>query len=159
MKKLIYILPMLMLLTSCGNSFRVYHDLDPTAGFDQYETYAFLDWTDGNKKTITGMELERIRKAFARELEKKGLAYDPENADVQVQITVYFREKKEIYGFYYPQAYNYLERALAVDFFEGTSKKHIWHSAAVGQVESSPKERAEALPGQVAKMLAKYPAG
>ena len=34
-----------------------------------------MDFTEGNKKTITGMELERIRVAFARELEQRGLEF------------------------------------------------------------------------------------
>jgi hypothetical protein len=160
---MIYILPILLLLTGCGNAFRVYHDMDPSAAFDQYETYSFLDWTEGNKKTITGMELERIRAQFARELEKKGLSYQEEGADVKVKITVYFREARQpVYGYYYgyyPGRYNYIERALSVDLFESTSKKHIWHSAAVGAVGATPEQRAEELPGQVAEMLKAFPAG
>ena len=157
-----FILPVVLLLTGCGNAFRVYHDMDPTAEFDKYETYSFLDWTDGNKKTITGIELERIRAQFARELEKKGLSYQEDGADVKVKITVYFREARHpSYGYYnpfYPGSYNYIERALAVDLFEAESKKHIWHSAAVGEVGATPEERAEALPGQVHEMLKTFPA-
>lgn len=151
------------MLTGCGNTFRVYHDMDPTAEFGNYKTYSFLDWTDGNKKTITGIELERIRAQFARELENKGLAYQEEEADVKVKITVYFREAKHpSYGYYYGYpsgSYNYIERALAVDLFEGATKKHIWHSAAVGEVGTTPKERAEELPGQVSEMLKELPSG
>ena len=149
------------MLTGCGNTFRVYQDRDPDVDFDNYKTYAFLDWTDGNKKTITGMELERIRAQFARELEKKGLSYQAEGADVQVKITVYFREASQpspgyYYG-YYPGSYRYIERALAVDIFESGTKKHIWHSAAVGAVASTPEKRAEELPGQVSEMLKTFP--
>lgn len=136
--------------------------MDPAAEFDRYETYSFLDWTEGNKKTITGMELERIRVQFARELEMKGLTYQEDGADVKVKITVYFREARHPgYGYYYryPGSYNYIERALAVDIFEGDSKKHIWHSAAVGEVGTTPEERAEELPGQVSEMLKAFPSG
>jgi len=161
-KYIVFILPVFFILTGCGNAFRVYQDMDHTAAFDQYETYSFLDWTEGNKKTITGMELERIRAQFARELEKKGLSYREEGADVKVKITVYFREGKHpTYGYYgfYPGSYNYIERALAVDLFESGTKKHIWHSAAVGEVGSTPEERAEELPGQVSEMLEDFPYG
>lgn len=159
MKRAIVVLvPVLFLIASCSAPFRVYHDLDPTASFDQYRTYSFLDFTEGNKKTITGMELERIRTAFARALEDKGLEFKPESGDIQVQITVYFREAREMtYGFYYPDTYNYIERALAVDIFEGPTKKHIWHGAAVGEVGRTPEQRAEELPLQVEKILATYP--
>lgn len=150
----------LLLLSGCGNSFRVYHDIDPTASFDSYKTYSFLDWTEGNKKTITGIELNRIRNEFALELEKRGLVYQPENADIKVKITVYFREARQPgYGWYYPGTYNYVERALSVDVFDGATKQHVWHSAAVGEVAQSPEKRAEDLPKQVQKMFEYYPAG
>jgi hypothetical protein len=158
-KKLLFaFLPLLFLLTSCGNSFRVYHDSDPTINYNIYKTYSFLDWTEGNKKTITGMELERIRTAFARELETKELAYQEEGSDLKVKITVYFREGRDFsYGYYYPSAYYYMERALAIDIFENETKKHIWHGAAVGEVGRTPEERAEELPEQVQEILKSFP--
>lgn len=148
----------MLLLHSCGNAFRVFHDQDPTVAFDQYSTYSFLDWTDGNLNVISGMELERIRTAVARELEKKGLEYQPDGADLKVKITVYFREKRDhSYSFYYPRSYNYIEQALAMDLFDAESKKHIWHSAVVGEVGKTPEIRAEKLPVQVAEMLEEFP--
>ncbi len=160
MKKVVFVLvPLLFLLSGCGNSFRVYHDLDPTAAFEEYKTYSFLDWTEGNKKTITGIELERIRNSLARGIEAKGLKYQEEGADLKVQVTVYFREAKQwSYGYFYPGTYNFMERALAVDIFESSGKKHIWHGAAVGEVGRTPEDRAEELPEQVEKILASYPA-
>ena len=159
MKRLaLIILSSALLLTGCGNAFRVYHDLDPEADFSQYETYSFLDWTDGNKKVITGMERERIRTAFARQLESMGFDYVAEGGDLEVKITVYFREAKRFsYGFYFPDSYNYIERALAVDIFEGGTRRHVWHSAAVGEVGRTPMERAEELPEQVEEMFERFP--
>lgn len=153
-----FILPLLLLLTGCGNTFRVYHDYDHEVDFSKYETYTFLDWTEGNKEVITGMERERIRTAFARELEQMGFEYVEQAADIDVKITVYFREaRRPVYGFYYPDFYSYVERALAVDLFEGNTKRHIWHSAAVGEVEQSPEERAEELPELVRSMFKSFP--
>jgi hypothetical protein len=159
MKKInLLFVPLLLLVTACGSAFRVYHDLDPSANFDQYKTYSFLDFTEGNKKTITGIELERIRTSFARALEAKGLEYQEDASDIKVQITVYFREASDLsYGWHYPSSYNYIERALAIDIFEGSTKKHIWHGAAVGQVGRTSEERTEELPLQVEKILASYP--
>jgi len=155
-------------MTGCGNTFRVYHDLDPQADFKQYETYSFLDWTDGNKKTITDLELERIRAGFARELERMGLTYDADHADMEVKITVFFRKAEQpmyqYYGYpYYPpypyyNEYHYIERALTVDMYDSETQKQIWHSAAVGEVAKTPELRAKHLPKQVEKMLADFPA-
>lgn len=150
----------MLMFYGCGNTFRVFHDMDPEADFDQYQTYSFLDWTEGNRKVITGMERERIRTAFARELEKRGLDYGEDGADINVQVTVYFREaRRPMYSYYYPDFYNYMERALSVDIFEGATRKHIWHSAAVGEVGRTPEERAEELPEQVRSMFEAFPVG
>ena len=69
MKKILIIsgLFAILFLTACGSSLRVFHDLDPAATFDQYKTYSFLDWTDGNMRTIGEAEREQIMVAIARE--------------------------------------------------------------------------------------------
>lgn len=145
-----------ILLSGCGASVRLYSDIDDAASFDQYTTYNFQDFTEGNKKTITGMELERIRVAFARELESRGLAFEEGGADVSVKITVYHRQAAS--GYYgYPGRYNYMERAISIDMYDNHSKMHIWHCAAVGELEYDPDERAAGLPVVVAKIFERYP--
>jgi hypothetical protein len=147
---------LLISLVGCGPSVRIFSDLDQAEDFDRYTTYTFMDFTDGNKKTIPGMELERIRVAVARELEKRGLQFVEKNGDVSVKITVYHREA--INGHWsYPWVYNYMERAIAVDMYDNQSMKHIWHSAAVGELEYDPEERAEKLPQVTARLFKRYP--
>lgn len=146
----------IVMLNGCGSSMRVYSDLDDTGRFEQYATYSFMDFTDGNKKTITGMELERIRVAFARELEKKGLHFVEENGDVSVQITVYHREAMDGY-FGHPWRYNFMERAIAVDMYDNQSRKHVWHCAAVDELEQDPEERAGRLPAVASEIFERYP--
>jgi hypothetical protein len=146
----------LLLLSGCGSSLQVYSDMDQSGSFDQYATYSFLDYTEGNKKTINGMELERIRVAFARELEQQGLTFSEEKADIAVQLTVYHREAVD--GYYgYSRVYHFLERAITVDLYDNGNMKHVWHCAAVDQLEMDPEERADQLPGIVAEMFAQYP--
>ena len=151
-----FLVASLVLLTGCGASVRVFTDIEDTGNFEQYTTYNFLDFTEGNKKTIPQMELERIRVAIARELEKRGLDYMEKGADVLVKITVYHREAKNHF-YYYPGSYHYMERAIAVDMYENPTKKHVWHCAAVGELIYDPAERAERLPEVAAKMFENYP--
>ena len=146
----------LMILSGCGSSVRIYSDLDENGRFDQYSTYDFLEFSEGNKKTISGMELERIRVAFARELEKRGLEYTEKNGDISVQITVYHREASTG-SYYYPSRYNYLERALAIDLYDNKTRKHVWHCAAVGELEYDPQKRASGLPEVVSRIFEEYP--
>lgn len=153
---------MLLLLAGCGSSVRVFHDLDPDAAFDQYKTYSFLEWTDGNIRTISDMDRERMRVAIARELEAKGFAFKESDSDVKIQITVYFRNTGRDYGHYYGfpgMGTNYMERTIAVDMFEGDSKKHIWHSAAIGNDSSDPQYWDTELPEIAMKLFEDYPVG
>ena len=144
-----------LLLSSCGPSVRLYSDIDDSATFDQYATYNFLDFSEGNKKTITGMELERIRVAFAREIENRGLAFAEGNVDISVRITVYHRQAADAYA--YSGIYNYLERAISVDMYDNQNMKHIWHCAAVGELEYDPEQRAAGLSELVARIFERYP--
>jgi hypothetical protein len=142
--------------SGCSTSVRIFSDADPTASFEQYHTYNFLDFTEGNRKTITDTELERIRVAFAREIEAKGMHFEEKDADVSVQIIVYHRLAGG--GYYYPPyRYNYMERAIAVDMYDNHSQKHVWHGAAVGELEYDPEKRTEELPAIVARIFQEYP--
>jgi len=143
-------------LTSCTQSIRIYTDAEAGAPFPSYKTYTFLDFTDGNKKTITGMELERIRVAFAREIEQKGFKFSDDYPDVTIQITVYHREAMDR-GYYYSPTRSYMERAIAVDLFDTNTKKHVWHGAAVGELNSDPGQRAENMPEIAKAIFDKYP--
>jgi len=146
---------MSVVLSACGPSIRLYSDMDDSATFEQYTSYSFVDFSEGNKKTITGMELERIRVAFAKEIETRGLNFVEEGGDVSIKITVYHRQAAQVYG--YSGVYNYMERAIAVDIFDNQSMKHIWHCAAVGELEYDPDQRAAGLPELVAKIFERYP--
>ncbi|MGW8315533.1 MAG: DUF4136 domain-containing protein [Bacteroidales bacterium] len=145
----------MLVLGGCGASMRIYSDQDPGGRFDQYHSYSFLDFTDGNKKTIPGMELERIRVAMARELEKRGLEYVEKGGDVSVQVTVYHRQAVDRY-WHYPR-YVYMERAIAVDMYDNQNNKHVWHCTAVDELEYDPDKRASHLPQVAASIFEKYP--
>ncbi|MEN8226559.1 MAG: DUF4136 domain-containing protein [Bacteroidota bacterium] len=145
-----------VLLNGCGSSMRVYYDLDDATSFEQYATYSFMDFTDGNKETITGMELERIRVAIARELEQRGLQFVEENGDVSVKITVYHREAMDRY-YGYRWRYNFMERAIAVDMYDNQARKHVWHCAAVDELDYDPEERAAKLHEVASEIFERYP--
>lgn len=147
----------MVVLSACGSAVRIYSDIDKEGNFDQYVSYDFLEFSEGNKKTISGMELERIRVAFARELEGRGLKFEEKGGDVSVQITVYHREAAQASYGYYPSMYNYMERAVAIDVYDNQTRKHVWHCAAVGELEYDPQRRATGLPELVARIFEKYP--
>jgi hypothetical protein len=146
----------LLLLQGCGVSVRVISDVDESGDFGSYTTYSFLDFTEGNKKTIPEMELERIRVAFARELESRGLHFVETGGDVSVKIVLYHRQAVDGY-YWHSWRYNYMERAISVDMYDNATRKHVWHCAAVGELDYNPQERAENLPAVVAKIFKRYP--
>lgn len=155
--KIIYrlVIP-LLLFSGCSSSVRIFTDVDETARFEKYATYNFLEFSEGNKKTIPEMELERTRVAIARELEKRGLAFVEDNSDVSVKVTLYHREA--VHSYYgNPLMYNYMERAIAVDMYDNRTRKHVWHCAAVGELEYDAAERAKKLPEVAAEIFSRYP--
>ncbi|MCP4311820.1 MAG: DUF4136 domain-containing protein [Bacteroidetes bacterium] len=158
MKRIFILLALVsaVIFTSCGASVRIYTDLEDSAHFESYKTYTFLDFTDGNKKTITGMELERIRIAFAREIEQRGFRFSEEQPDVTIQITVYHKQSMDHSYYYYPPR-SYMERAIAVDMFDVQMQKHVWHGAAVGELAGDPADRAENFPKVATAIFEKYP--
>lgn len=144
-----------LLLSGCGASIKIYSDVDDLASFDQYTTYSFLEFSEGNLNTVTGMELERIRVTIAKELESRGLTFTAENGDVSVKITLYHRQAAEGYGYW--GVYNYMERALSVDMYDNHAMRHIWHCAANSELVYDPQERAAQLPQLVARIFERYP--
>jgi len=153
---LILVIWSLAFLPGCGPAVRIYSDTDESGRFEQYATYSFLEFTEGNKKTITEMELERIRVAFAREIESRGLTFIEKDGDVSVQITIYHREAMDAY-YRSPRRYTYMERALSVDMYDNLTRKHVWHGAAVGELVYDPSARADELPVVVTKIFEHYP--
>lgn len=143
-------------LSGCGPSVRIYADKDDSAQFDQYATYDFLDFTEGNKKTISEIELKRIRNTFAREIESRGLKYSEKGGDVSVQLTVYHRQAMDHY-YRSPRRYMYMERAIAIDFYDNRTRNHVWHCAAVGELVYNPTQRADELATVVAKIFERFP--
>lgn len=152
---IIFTLVAFWLLEGCSAPVRIYSDADDSGDFSNYSTYNFLDFTEGNKKTINGMELERIRVAFAREIEQLGFHFSEKEADVAVQVTVYHRQNSDPHPYSYP--YSYMERAISVDFYDNRTKKHVWHCAAVGELVYDPDRRAEKLPEIAAEIFRRYP--
>ena len=146
------------ILFGCGPSVKIHTDKDEAVRFDQYVTYSFLDFTEGNKKTISEIELNRIRTAFSKEIESRGLKFTEQErgGDVSVQITVFHRQAMDNY-YSSPRRRVYMERALAVDFYDNQTLTHVWHCAAVGELVYDPTERAGALPSVVAKIFENYP--
>lgn len=153
------IVPMWILLTvllsGCGPSIRLYSDMDDSARFEQYTTYSFLEFSEGNLKTVTGIELERIRVAFAKAIESRGLTFTEENGDVSVKITIFHRQAADGYGYW--GVYNYMERAVSVDMYDNQSMKHIWHCAGVSELVYDSEERAAQLPQLVTRIFERYP--
>ena len=116
---------------------------------------AFIDYSQWSVKDRLAL-LERIRVAFAREIEQKGFKFSDDYPDVTIQITVYHREAMDR-GYYYYPTRSYMERAISVDLFDTNTKKHVWHGAAVGELNSDPGQRAENMPEVAKAIFDKYP--
>ena len=156
-------------LTGCASISTGSH-YDETADFDAYKTFSWIDdapyIVEDSSDRISPLSQSKIQNAIRSELEKKGYSFtdDRDSADFVIAYTVGTREKIQptsypvdyqaswgwnLYGSYhYPgeaAVHRYTEGVLAVDIFDGESKKPVWH----GWAEKTISERDRQDPGSV----------
>lgn len=165
------------------SSIRTGSHLDGTNDFSRYETFSWIAENPyvghDSDDAISPLAQAKIKSAISDQLEFKGYTYtaNPDAADFIVSYTVGSREKLRTTS--YPSAYHgswgwhvrgsyyyvreyeehsYTESTLAVDIFDGASKKPVWHGWAGKTVtESDRKNPDEVIKNSVAKLLEAFP--
>jgi len=79
-----------------------------------------------------------------------------DSSDISIKITIYHREANDHY-LYHRGSYNYMEQAIAVDVYDNQTRKHVWHGAAVGEIDYDSAERAEEIPVIASTLFEEYP--
>lgn len=155
-------------------------DFDPSARFDTYRSFAWLDEEQGTLSGGAGSEAvdpllaRRIRDSIERQLEARGYRKldDLEAADFVVSFSVGTREKIQIhsspmlgggyygYGGWYAgsivSATSYTEGTLAIDVFDGSSHLAVWHGWASRRVNQT-MDRGALVDEAVSAILARFP--
>lgn len=176
---------LLLILAGLGacSSIRTGSHLDETNNFGIYSTFSwiadnpYIDRDSG--LAISPLMQAKIQSAIQDQLEFKGYQYtdDREEADFVVSYTVGSRETLRttsyptayhgswgwhVRGSYYymreHQEHSYTEGTLAIDIFDGPSKKPVWHGWAEKTITMSDRQNPDAvIKDSVAKLLDAFP--
>lgn len=159
-------------------------DHDPAADFAGYRTYAWV--TDelmvqpraATDPIVSPLVQQRIHDAIDRALAAKGFVEDQGSADFMVAFTVGLRDRVRVDhwgpygGFYRPYgryggvgmgydrstATNYTEGTLAIDVFDGQTRRPVWNGSAT-KIVGERDERPEEIQQIVNSVLADFPPG
>ena len=174
------VIALVALISSCS-TVKVVADMDKTVDFSAYKTYSFLGWQDDSGKILNDFDKKRLRDAFVKEFEARGMKPVPENGDVDITLFIVVDQKTSVtaYTNYYGGGYgrynrygggwgygsasttysedDYLEGTLVMDVFDGKSKDQVWQGVATSTVVENPDKREKAIPSKVSALMKKYP--
>lgn len=143
-------------LAGCGTAQpTVNTDMDPSAQFGKYKTYAWV--YRAPPATINPLTFDRVQKSIEREMATKGYVKG-EPADFALAFTIGSRQSIKVsdmgsYGTYYSRrgfvAYSsgipatvqeITEGMLIVDVYDAATKKAVWHGLATQRLNSTPDQ-------------------
>lgn len=181
MNKLLLLLA-LAVLGGCASSLQSRADHDRTQDFSKYRTYAWvaddpLIQPPEGAEDVSALNRRRIADAIESELAGKGFQKVPASSDPSftVAYTVGARDRLDVHS--YPDAYRhhpwpwgypyfgervdvtaYMEGVLAIDIFDGASKRPVWHGRAAKRITEKDIElAAERIPPAVKSILRDFP--
>ena len=170
------------IMASCS-SVKVVTDMDQAADFSRYSTFSFLGWQEDSDKILSDFDKNRIRDAFIREFDARGMKAVAENGDMDITLFIVVDQKTSTtaYTNYYGGGYgrygryrggwgygyatttysesDYLEGTLVMDVFDGESKKQIWQGIATSTVSENPDKREKTIPKKINALMNKFPVG
>lgn len=175
-----------LLATGCS-TIQAHHDSDPQAPFATYKTFAWVTEEPLIKPEVGMTSSDRtanplldpiIRGAVERNLAAKGFLQtrDPATADLVVSFSVGARDKIDVNSYpvgagyrygggwgygggYATDVDTYTEGVLALDFFDGKTKRAVWHGYATKRLSSSPtpEKRQATIDQATDAILAEFP--
>lgn len=170
-----------LLLASCATGPRVTSDVDPSAHFGQYRTFAFYSPLAIEGQGYATLTSGRTKEAARRQMESRGYVYDEKSPDLWVNLNAYMQEKTGIvntpevdYDYYYSyrarryvavpywrdrtDVYKYTEGTLNVDLVDAKQNRLVWTGVAVGRVgRTKAEERGAKIDAAVAEIFLRYP--
>ncbi|WAC62917.1 DUF4136 domain-containing protein [Pseudoxanthomonas sp. SL93] len=169
------------LLSACATGPRVTSDVDPTANFGGYRTFAFYSPLAIEGQGYATLTSGRVKAAARAQMESRGYVYREASPDLWVNLNAYMQEKTDVvtipevdYDYYYSyrarryvsvpywrdrtDVYRYTEGTLNVDLVDAKENRLVWEGVAVGRVgRSKPEERGARIDAAVAEIFARYP--
>ena len=142
-----------LLLAACQTGPTINSDFDPAVNFAKYRTYSWI--YTGAPQGMNPLTYERVKASIDRSLAARGYTQaDP--GDFAVAFTLGRRDSVQVtdygpYGGFYPgwgrgyrwgwapiydpvEVRNVTEGSLAIDFYDTSTKRPIWHGTATQEV-------------------------
>lgn len=178
-RPLLMLAPMIAILAGCV-SVRVDTDYDPTANFDAYRTYQWMEaQPTGDPRIDNQLLRKRVRSAVDAVMASRGYRADVTAPDFhiiehymierQVDVDTYVRSYGYGYGYgagWGPASVEtsvreYDEGTVIFDIIDGQSMQLVWRGSGAARIRErlSPEERAERVRQIVARVFQSFPPG
>jgi len=185
MKKNVFLILLAAIVLSGCSGIKVVADFDPNVDFTQYKTFEYHGWIEESDRVLNDLDRGRIERAFGAEFEARGLKYVEEGGDLVVGLFIVAQQKTQTtahttqmggmggYGGYYGYGpgwgwggghstttyseYDYVEGTLVCDIYDKTKEQLVWEGIGSGTINENPKNREQAIPEAVKKIMAEYP--
>jgi len=169
------------LLAGCATGPRISSDLDPTADFSRYRSFAFYSPLAIESQGYTTLVSGRMKAAARAQIQSRGYVYDEKSPDLWVNLNAFMQEKTDVvstpevdYDYYYSyrarryvavpywrdrtDVYRYTEGTLNVDLVDARENRLVWEGIAVGRVSrGKPEERGARIDSAVGDIFARFP--
>jgi hypothetical protein len=163
-------------LASCSTTPEIASDYDRSADFAAYHTFTLMQRE--HNRIPNPLVAIRAEEQIKQDLQLAGytLVADPTNADFTVDFTIGSQERTDIAA--YPATHpgpwpfggpswggnldvrQYREGTLAIDVFDGHTRRPVWHGSAQKELTRKDLEQsAEPISKAVSSVLAKFPPG
>lgn len=170
-----------LLLASCATGPRITSDVDPSANFGQYRSFAFYSPLAIEGQGYATLTSGRIKNAARAQMESRGYVYDEKSPDLWVNLNAYMQEKTDVvtipevdYDYYYSyrarryvsvpywrdrtDVYRYTEGTLNVDLVDAKQNRLVWTGVSVGRAgRDKPETRDAKIDAAVAEIFLRYP--
>ena len=185
MKRMHFIVAVIIIVAAACSGVKVTTDVDKTADFTKYETVSYLGWQEDIDKVINEFDQERIRSVLKAEMEKRNIKIVDQDGDMVLSIFLVSDKKTSItaytnyygggagYGYgrgrrgrggwggghattTYSES-DYVEGTMVFDVFDLESKDLVWQGVGVGTIKENPEKREKSLPKAVATVLKDFP--
>ena len=179
--RLLLVAAAVLVLAACATGPRITSDVDPSADFARYRTFAFYSPLAIESQGYATLTSGRTKDAARRQMEARGYAYDEKSPDLWVNLHAYMQEKTDVYStpevdydYYYSyrarryvavpywrdrtDVYKYTEGTLNVDLVDAKRNALVWTGAAVGRVSRSRSGQEDAkIDAAMAEIFNRYP--
>ena len=179
--RLLLVAAAVLVLAACATGPRITSDVDPSADFARYRTFAFYSPLAIESQGYATLTSGRTKDAARRQMEARGYVYDEKSPDLWVNLNAYMQEKTDVYStpevdydYYYSyrrrayfavpywredaQVYRYTEGTLNVDLVDAKRNALVWTGAAVGRVSRSKSGQEDAkIDAAMADIFNRYP--